>query len=75
MNIHQACECKVVESGLYLVGYIQAELLQVVVKHQLYPADRARHNNLLHASEILAQYSIWADLAGKALRGDTIPIT
>ena len=36
VNIHQAYEQEVVASGLYLVSAVQDELLQAVVKHQLF---------------------------------------
>ena len=36
VNIRQANEREVVASGLYLAGTVQDELLQAVVKHQLY---------------------------------------
>ena len=45
MNINQAYEQEVMASGLYLAGSIQDELMQAVVKHQLYLADKARHSN------------------------------
>ena len=61
-------------SGLYLVITARRDaLLQAVVKHQLYVADKARYSNLQLATKFLQQYDVWPDLVGSIQRGDAIP--
>ena len=46
VSIHQAYEQEVVASGLYLLNAGENELLQAVVKLQLFLADKARYSKL-----------------------------
>ena len=57
----------------YLVNTIEDELLQVVVKHQLYLASMGKHSNLQTASNILWQYEVCPNLEKVIWAGDTIP--
>ena len=61
-------------SALYLLNAAQHdELLQAVVKHQLYLGEQARYSNLQRAIRVLGRYQLWPDLEESARRGDPIP--
>ena len=44
INLFHTWEREVVSTGLYLVGAVEDELLQAVVKHQLFLTNKGRNN-------------------------------
>ena len=73
-NIRQAYKKKVVASVLYLLNAARHdELLQAVVKHQLYLGEQARYSNLQRAFRVLGRYELWPDLEESARRGNPPP--
>ena len=64
MNIHQAYEREVVASELYLANAVGDELLQAVVKHQVFLSTKGKDSNLQAALDILQQHEVCPNLLG-----------
>ena len=75
VNLCQAWEQEVVASELYLVNAIEDELLQAVVKHQLFLALGGKYSNLQTACNILRRYGVYTDLQERVQSGESIPTT
>ena len=75
VNLYQAWEREVVASELYLVSTIEDELLQTVVKHQLFLASRSKYSNLQTACNILQRYGVYTDLQERVWSGESISTT
>ena len=61
MNLYHVWEREVVSMGRYLVGVVGDELLQAVVKHQLFLTSKGRNNVLQSACNILGQHELYPD--------------
>ena len=75
VNLYQAWEREVVASELYLVNAVEDELLQTVVKHQLFLASRRKYSNLQTACNTLKRYGVYTDLQERVWSGESIPTT
>ena len=75
VNLYHAWEREVVSSELYLVNAAEGELLQAVVRHQLFLAEKGRHSNLQMACNILQRYGAFTDLKERVRSGESIPTT
>ena len=75
VNIRQAYEGEVVASELYMANAGEDELLQAVVKHQLYLSAKGKHSILQAASDVLRQHEVCPDLVRKLRSGEAIPHT
>ena len=73
VNIYQAWEREMVATELYLVRANQDELLQAVVRHQLYLTSVDKHSNLQTACNILRRYGLYTDLEERVRTGESIP--
>ena len=65
MNLNHVWEKEVVSMGLYLVGTVEDDLVQPVVKHQLYLTNKGRHNTLQDACNVLPQHDLYPELLKK----------
>ena len=75
VSLYHAWEREVVSSKLYLVNAAEDELLQAVVRHQLFLAEKGRHSNLQTACNILQRYGAFTDLKERVRSGESIPTT
>ena len=74
MNLYHVWEREVVSMGRYLVGVVGDELLQAVVKHQLFLTSKGRNNVLQSACNILGQHELYPDLLEKWRRREQTPL-